>query len=97
VDSSVRLSEQINVAFGAEWREETFTVRSGEPNSFFGQGSNGFGGFKPEDSGAFDRSNYALYTDVEFDVTDRWLVQGALRFEDFTDFGNTLNQKVASR
>jgi iron complex outermembrane recepter protein len=96
-DFSVPLTEQVNLAFGGEWREETFTVTAGEPNSFLGDGSNGFGGFKPEDSGAFDRSNYALYADLEYDISDDFLIQTALRYEDFTDFGDTLNWKVATR
>jgi iron complex outermembrane receptor protein len=38
-----------------------------------------------------------VYTDVEWDVSDRLLLQGALRFEDFSDFGTTTNGKVAAR
>ncbi len=96
-DFSMPISGQVNLAFGAEWREEKFTVIPGEPNSFLGEGSNGFGGYKPQDSGTFKRDNYALYTDVEFDVTPDWLLQGALRYEDFSDFGGTLNWKLATR
>ncbi len=96
-DFSVPLTEQVNLGFGGEWREETFTVIAGEPNSFLGEGSNGFGGFKTADSGEFDRSNYALYADLEYDISDDFLIQGALRYEDFTDFGDTLNWKIATR
>ncbi len=96
-DFSMPLSDTVNLAFGAEWRDETFTVIAGEPNSYFGAGSNGFGGFKPQDSGEFSRDNYALYVDVEQDISDNWMVQYALRFEDFSDFGDTLNWKLATR
>jgi iron complex outermembrane receptor protein len=60
-------------------------------------GAHGFAGFSPTQTGEFDRANYAFYIDLEADVTDEWLVQGALRFEDFDDFGTTTNFKVASR
>lgn len=39
----------------------------------------------------------ALYTDMELDLTEKFLVNGAIRFENFSDFGNTTNFKVASR
>jgi iron complex outermembrane receptor protein len=43
------------------------------------------------------RNNVSLYADVEADVTPRWLVNGALRFENYSDFGATTNGKLASR
>ena len=96
-DFSKELSEGINLAIGAEWREETYSITPGEPNSFVGSGSNGLNGFKPQDSGSFSRNNFGLYAEVEHDVTDRFLVQYALRYEDFSDFGSTINGKVSSR
>ncbi|MFT6518858.1 MAG: iron complex outermembrane receptor protein [Candidatus Azotimanducaceae bacterium] len=60
-------------------------------------GAHGFAGFSPSQTGEFDRANYAFYVDLEADVTDAWLMQGALRFEDFDGFGTTTNFKVASR
>jgi len=60
-------------------------------------GAHGFAGFSPAQTGEFDRANYAAYVDLEADVTDAWLVQAALRFEDFDDFGTTTNGKLATR
>lgn len=96
-DFSLPLSDSVNLAFGAEWREETFTANTGEPNSYFGVGSNGFSGTRPEDSGEFDRDNYALYADIEHDISEELLLQYALRYEDFSDFGDTINGKIAGR
>ena len=96
-DFSKALSDNLNLAFGAEWREETYTVNPGEPNASLGAGSSGFGGITPQDSGEFDRDNWAVYVDVEQDVSDRWLMQYALRYEDFSDFGDTINGKLATR
>jgi iron complex outermembrane receptor protein len=102
-DFSLPLSDNLVLSFGAEWREETYTVIAGEPNSvssptFPGpSGSNGLGGTSPRDAGEFDRDNWAVYADVEHDISDRWLMQYALRYEDFSDFGDTTNGKIASR
>ena len=96
-DFSVLLADNVNLAFGAEWREETYKVNQGEPNSYLGAGSNGFKGITPQDSGSFDRDNTAVYLDLEHDVSDDFLVQYALRFEDFSDFGSTTNGKLAMR
>lgn len=96
-DFSIELNSNANLAFGAEWRKETYTVSAGEPNSYLGSGSNGLPGFRPEDAGAFSRDNYALYVDVEQDVVEAWMMQYAVRYENFSDFGNTLNGKLATR
>ncbi|MEQ8860571.1 MAG: TonB-dependent receptor [Pseudomonadales bacterium] len=109
----------LNVAFGAEYRVETFEITIGEEDSwqagpwaFQGDnfhsdgvtpligmsiGAHGFAGFSPTQQGEFDRANYAVYTDLEADVTERWLVGAALRYEDFDDFGDTTNGKIATR
>lgn len=60
-------------------------------------GAHGFAGFSPAQAGQWGRSNYALYTEVEADVTDRFTAGVALRYEDFESFGDTSNYKVAGR
>jgi iron complex outermembrane receptor protein len=96
-DFSTPVGTDFNVAYGAEWREETYTVIAGEPNSSIGGGSSGFKGIGVNDSGEFDRDNYAVYLDVEQDVSENLFLQYALRYEDFSDFGSTVNWKIASR
>ena len=97
VDFTKPIRDDMNLAFGFEWREETFSLIAGEPSSYAGAGVSGFRGFSPNNSGDFSRDNVAAYVDVEHDVSDEWLLQYALRYEDFSDFGGTLNWKVASR
>jgi hypothetical protein len=80
-DFSMPMSDAINLAFGFEVREETFTAIAGEPNSFFGAGSSGFRGVEPKNAGAFKRDNVAIYADVEHDISDALLVQYAARYE----------------
>ncbi len=97
-------ASDLNVAYGLEFREEQFTVVSGNKESweigpYFDQGagigSNGFGGFNPDMAGVWDRSNVALYLDLEGDITDRLLIGVAARYEDFDTFGSTSNYKFS--
>ena len=103
------MASDLSVAFGLEYRVETFEIKNGDPNSFyieqstdlpaqgFGIGSNGFPGFKPADAGTHDRGAFAAYVDLEADVTERFLLGLALRYEDFDSFGDTTNGKIAAR
>ncbi|WP_215397947.1 TonB-dependent receptor plug domain-containing protein [Rheinheimera oceanensis] len=99
------LAEPLILAGGVEWREDIFEVKAGDVASFtvgplasqgFGIGSNGFPGFKPEAAGVFTRRNLSFYTDASAWVTDDLMLNGALRYEDFTDFGDTTNWKVSA-
>ena len=94
-DFSTPVGDSLNVAYGGEWREETYTSIAGEANSYVGGGSSGFKGITLLDSGKFARDNYAVYVDVEQDATDYLLVQYALRYEEYSDFGTTTNWKIA--
>ena len=96
-DFSTALTDHLNLAFGAEWREETYSGVAGEVNSYIGDGSSGLRGIPNQDAGEFDRDNWAVYVDVEHDISDRWLMQYAVRYEDFSDFGDTTNGKLATR
>ncbi|MBP4143151.1 TonB-dependent receptor [Flavobacterium sp. P4023] len=133
----------LNVAFGAEYRHENFSINEGVPDSYnlydinggivtgttpnnikvtdfyngvlggypgaiYGSASSAYNGARPGGAQVFPgfrpanaidkgRNSYALYTDLELDVTEKWLVNGALRFENYSDFGNTTNFKIATR
>ena len=63
----------------------------------FDAGSQGFPGYSPTNEVNENRSNIAVYADTEFDFTKSFLVSAAVRFENYSDFGNTLNWKLASR
>ena len=60
-------------------------------------GAHGFAGFSPEQSGYWGRSNYAVYSDFEADITDSFTAGLAVRYEDFESFGDTTNFKVSGR
>jgi len=60
-------------------------------------GSQGFPGFSPSDVVSANRSNVGVYADAELNVTKEWLVDGAVRFEDYSDFGSVATFKLATR
>lgn len=60
-------------------------------------GSQGFPGYSPKNEVDKTRSNVSAYADAEFDITEKFMVSAAARFENYSDFGSTLNGKIASR
>ena len=60
-------------------------------------GSQGFPGYSPANVVDRTRSNVSLYADGELDITEKFLVSTAVRFENYSDFGSTLNGKIAAR
>jgi iron complex outermembrane receptor protein len=104
-DFGYQLSDDVFLAFGAEYREETFIIDEGEPLSYsngplatqnFSSSANGFAGFSPAVAGEFSSENYAVYVDGEWDVTDSILLAAAVRYEDYEEFGDTTNFKLGA-
>ncbi len=102
----VGLEDDMNVAMGVEWREESFEIVAGEEASWkagayadqgFNIGSHGFKGFGPESQGTNVRRNLAAYIDVEAYLSEDFLIGGALRYEDFSSFGDTTNYKLTAQ
>ncbi|RZS93665.1 TonB-dependent receptor [Aquimarina brevivitae] len=60
-------------------------------------GSQGFPGYSPDNEVDRSRTNVSLYTDAELDITDNFLIAAAARFENYSDFGSTINGKLAFR
>lgn len=97
--------EGFNLAIGGEFRLEQFGIRAGEESSWrnydtasgAASGAQVFAGFLPTNEGDNNRTSEAVYVDVEQDFTASWMVNAALRFENYSDFGSTFNYKVASR
>lgn len=60
-------------------------------------GSQGFPGFRPSNELNKSRTNIGGYIDTELDITKAFMVSGAVRYETYSDFGSTLNGKLAAR
>lgn len=95
----------LNVAFGAEWRNETYKIRAGDLASTqtgptfaqFGVGSDGFQGFTPEQAGKWEKDSIAAYVDIETDFTDKFSGAVAARYEDHDGFKSTFDWKLSGR
>lgn len=104
-DFTYAMSDAVNLAFGAEYRNEEFTIGAGDVASStagvlgtqgFSLSSNGFPGFSKGIAGVFDRSNTAVYVEADWQASDDLVIIGALRFEDFDGFGTTTNYKLGA-
>lgn len=103
----------LNVALGAEYRREGYRLLPGDIDGFrdggvpildgpaagqqapIGAQPGPSGG--PGDRADLSRSSWAIYAELEKELFDRLLLQGAVRHEDYSDFGDTTNWKVAGR
>ena len=91
---------EIKAGDRASWEKGDYTTpwtENGNASAAPKNGSNGFGGFSPTAAGKWSRKNIATYLDLEVDVTPDWRVGGAVRWEDFDDFGTTTNAKLSTR
>lgn len=102
-----KVLQGLNTAFGAEFRVDGYGIDAGEYNSYANlttdnnlagiAGAQVFAGFIPSNAGSWNRTSFSVYSDNELDITKDWLLSGALRYEHFSDFGSTLNYKIATR
>ena len=79
---------------GPTTQTQPIDAASGDPRP---GGSQGFPGYSPANEVDRSRSNVSLYGDAEFDLTEKLLVSTAARFENYSDFGSTINGKLATR
>ena len=69
----------------------------GADSSARGGGAQVFPGYRPENAVNATRSAVAGYIDAEFNFSPAFLLNVASRFENYNDFGSTLNGKIAMR
>ncbi len=106
-DVSYAITDMVNIAAGAEWRDEQFRTRQGDRDGWlvgpyarqlFMPGANGFFAYGPRHAGTWTRHNVAAYGDLEVtDTDDAWILGAAVRIENFEDFGTTTNGKLSGR
>ncbi|AXV67364.1 ligand-gated channel protein (plasmid) [Pseudoalteromonas lipolytica] len=60
-------------------------------------GFQAYNGLRPEASNKERRDSYAFYVNAETLLTDAWQVSTALRYEDFSDAGDDIIGKLATR
>jgi len=96
-DFDVGFAGPLNVAFGAEYRRETYSIGAGLPLSYIDGGASSYPGFTPLDALVHDRKNYAGYIDFATKPIEALRVDAAARFEHYSDFGNATVGKLTAR
>jgi iron complex outermembrane receptor protein len=103
------VAQGLQLSFGAEFRYERYDLYAGELNSYVNggatlpdgtakaSGSEGYPGYQPSDAKIASRTNEAAYAEATLDVTKEWLIDGAARFENYSDFGAVSTFKFATR
>ncbi|MBO0951225.1 TonB-dependent receptor [Fibrella forsythiae] len=97
VDVSKQLNDKLGIAFGMEARQEKYTIIAGDEASYTGEGANSFPGINPLSAGTNQRFNIGAYADVSYDLTKDFLLNGTVRTENYSDFGNANVYKFSSR
>ena len=106
LDFSWPLRSALHLAWGLEYRLDRYQIEAGEEYSYkdYDGGPTGaaggiqvFPGFKPSNEVDETRNAFSLYVDTEFYVSETFLVSPAVRFENYSDFGSTINGKVATK
>jgi len=95
----------IKVSYGGELRYESYGIFAGEIDSYKGYsnpfdqapGSQGFPGFSPDDKISKNRTVGGAYGDVEYTPNAVFLLTGAVRLEDYSDFGAVSTFKTSFR
>jgi iron complex outermembrane receptor protein len=99
------------LAVGGEFRTDEYKIKPGEPYAYAdfdtvngeslypqdaGGGIQGFPGIAPISAVDEDRDVWSVYLDGEYEFTSNLLVSAAVRYDDYDDFGDTTNYKVAA-
>jgi len=96
----------LKISYGSELRYEAYGIFQGEPNSFNAYntngleqapGSQGFPGFSDKDVINKNRTVGGLYGDLEYTPNAALLLTGAVRLEDYSDFGAVSTFKTSFR
>jgi iron complex outermembrane receptor protein len=96
-DWDIGFAQPVVIAFGAEERENVYTIKQGDAASTYLEGGQSFPGFLSTDAGTHDRKNYAGYLDLVIFPIEPLQIEIAGRYEHYTDFGNAPVGKITAR
>ncbi len=102
--------KNMNLAWGTAYRRDNYQIQAGEEYSYRDyDGPKGgepgiqvFPGFRPKNEVNESRHAFSFYTDAEMfvdnlGVFDQVMVSPAVRYEHYSDFGHTINGKLATK
>ena len=111
LDFSLPVPEKnMNLAWGAGYRRDNYQIQAGEEYSYRDYdglqggepGIQVFPGFRPKNEVNESRHAFSFYTDAEMfindlGVFDKVMISPAVRYEHYSDFGHTVNGKLATK
>ena len=93
----IGLAGPLNFASGVEYRKEMYSIRQGDPTSYYGTGSQSFFGYAPVSASHNTRTNRSGYVDLSTKPLPGLMIDGAIRYEKYSDFGDTTVGKLTAR
>lgn len=79
-----------NLAFGVEYRKDTYTLQQGQPLATYLEGPQGFPGYTAADAGRHTRTNTGGYVDFVTFPIPKLQLEASGRAEHYSDFGSAL-------
>jgi iron complex outermembrane receptor protein len=92
---AIEAGDPVSYTYGRTDNRDIVIV--GQTGDIAQPGIQGFPGFSPREEVDDGRHNYALYVDAETKFGPKFLLGAAVRFEDYSDFGNTTTGKLSMR
>ncbi len=96
-EAEIGFAKPLNIAFGGEYRKNTYAIGSGDPGSIYKEGGQSYPGFRPSDAGYHSRNNKSLYLDIAATPVTGLKLDGAVRYESYSDFGDNVIFKLNGR
>ena len=96
-DFNLGLAGPLTVAFGGEYRRETYIIGAGDWASYAGGGAQSFAGYSPLNATDASRNSKAGYVDLAATPITGLKVDLAGRYEDYSDFGSATVGKFTAR
>lgn len=97
IDITKQVSDKVSVAAGSEFRVENYQIIAGDTASYSGSGAVSFPGYSSRNAIVASRYNLGGYVDVNWDITRQFLIDGTVREEKYSDFGDAFVWKLSSR
>ncbi|SDB87890.1 iron complex outermembrane recepter protein [Acinetobacter boissieri] len=91
------LSGPLTFSTGAQYLNQNYQIKAGDPNSYYKTGSSGLAGFRDVDAGKWSRDNIAAYLDLDASITEKLSGSLAYRHEYYNDFGHADNGALSLR
>lgn len=87
----------LEVSAGAEYQHERYERGAGQWESYTGFGAAAFVGYSTADAVEATRNSKAVYVGAATNVTSRWYLDAAARWEDHSDFGSVSTGRLTTR